>query len=134
MVKTFALAVVLLSALAAGCGSPAPTAESIPAVAPLRAKDGEVVRTPKSGPAGPGTTPIEIGTHCGVGSTPIDYDGTFWLPLHVLPEPVPGLTDPFDRGEIRLTGPNSATYSSRNGATLLLVRAAPGPHVFRLCR
>lgn len=125
-------ALALLAALMVACASSNPSPS--PELQPVVAKEGEVVRVPESGVALPGATSIQIGTHCGVGNTPIDFDGSFWLPAANLPERLPGLADPFDHGEIRVAGPGRATYVSDNGALIDLVRAAPGPRAFALCR
>lgn len=126
----------LLAVLLVGCASATSrTPNPSPIEAPVVAKVGEVVRAAKSAKVEPGaTTSIEIGTHCGVGKMPIDFDGSFWIPAAELPERIPGLGNPTDRGEIRLTGPNTATYVSGNGPMIDLVRVDPGPRVFALCR
>jgi len=125
-------ALTLLATLIVACASPNPS--PILEAQPVVAKKGEVVRIPDSGVALPGATSIQIGTHCGVGNTPIDFDGSFWVPAAEMPERLHGLADPFDQGEIRLAGPGRATYVSDNGAVIDLVRAAPGPRAFALCR
>jgi hypothetical protein len=119
----------LLATLLVGCASPTPSPT------PLVAKSGEVVRSAQSAKAEPGISyPIEIGTHCGVGKMPVDFDGSFWVPAADLPERAAGVANPADQGEIRLTGPNAATYASPHGAVIDLVRVEPGPRLFALCR
>ena len=94
---------------------------------------GEVLRFPQSPPAEPGRAyAIEIGTHCGVGGTPIDFDGAFWAVALNEKEPI-GLDDPFDTGWISIDAPGFAVYRSDTGVEVRL-RRLDGPRVFVLCR
>jgi len=126
--------VLVTMLLVSGCSLllPPPQIPTVPS--PLAARPGERIRFAESTAAEPNRPyKIDIGTHCGVGGTPIDFDGAFWTPAEDLPEPVPGLRDPFDTGTLTLTAPANAVFVSSGGVRIELVRQA-GPRAFVLCR
>ena len=136
--------VVMLLVVACGAPAPAPSPTSEPFVPPplpagVALPKGDVGITPASAPgAVPGVPqPFSLG-HCGIAS-PIDWDGSLWLPV--------GASDlsggPLDErqeselinaseGFIELVAPLQARYRSRSGLLLFLERL-PGAHGYPLC-
>lgn len=76
---------------------------------------------------------FEVYTHCGLGRSLIEFDGSFWEALgpgplsHGSGNPPPGFEDPFDRGTITRTDDDTAVYVSSAGVRLELARLAARP-------
>ena len=117
------LAILLLPAIVAGC-------ELASMLAPPVANDApaEIRAAPASEPADAEIVyPYPLYSHCGITPTAFDFDGSFWdvAPPPVRPANAPrGIDDPVDEGTIVLTEPDRATFISRRGIRLELVRSA----------
>jgi hypothetical protein len=133
--------VVALVVLAAACSSapePSPPAAPIALPAPPREArtipqpDGSIRIEAVSARVAPGQPYVYPAfTHCGFTANTFDFDGSFWAiidaPAAFAAEanqgnPPAGIDNPIDRGVIVLTGPDSATWTSRGGGVLGLAR------------
>ena len=122
------LAILLLPAILAAC-------ELVSVLAPpvANAPTPEVRAAPTFEPADPEIVyPYSLYSHCGIPPTAFDFDGSFW---DVDPPPdrpanaPPGIDDPVDEGTIVLTEHDRATFTSRRGLRLELVRSAADTRV-----
>jgi hypothetical protein len=143
------VALVLAAVAAVACGSdasPAPVGTPIAlpvAIREARTKpqpDGSIRIEAVSGRVTPNQPYVYPAfTHCGFTPNTFDFDGSFWsivnAPAAFAAEanggnPPRGIDNPVDAGVIVLTGTDSATWTSRLGFRLDLVRVASEVRTF----
>ena len=86
---------------------------------------------PRSGPAERGVVYRFEVPHCGLDWL-VDFDGSFWEPVYVMPDRKPDSAINGDIGTITLIGPDEARYVSSTDEQISLFRV-DGPIVRQLC-